>query len=122
MHTRGRACSTTRRLALAWFVLEVGNVIAVTFELKTGGTDLLGKRCLAAFRTRGQRRIAELLHHVFLHTTTAATIFVNRHMPLLYLKGAHYTLPPRIGRSRIIGCVSAMYRRQPCSKRMELSA
>src|SRR5512135_3088774 len=102
MHTRGRACCTARRLALAWFVLEVGDVIAVALELKACRTDLLGKRFLATFRTRGQRRIAELLHHVLLYTTTAATIFVNRHMPLLHLKGAHYTPPHRIERSGFI--------------------
>ena len=44
--------------------------------------------------------------HVFLDVATAATIFVDGHVPLLHLKGAHYTLRIHLGRSWFIAAWS----------------
>lgn len=80
MCTRSRTSSAGRWLARGgWLVLEISRVITVALELKARHADLLGEGFLAAFRTSGQRRIAELLHHIFLCITATASIFVNRH-------------------------------------------
>src|SRR5512135_1974093 len=67
-------------------MLEVGRVIAIALQLETGSGKLLAERFFAAFRAGGERHIAHFLHDILLHTTTAATIFVNRHDFLLSVR------------------------------------
>jgi hypothetical protein len=91
-YTGGTGASAARRRFSGFrtAVLEIGGVIAGTFELEAGSGKLLGESGFVAGRAFGEQGIAHFLHHILFKTTFSTFVGVDGHGRFQYEKLTNY--------------------------------